>query len=192
MSLILDMLTQASNISILLVGVTTSIFVVASLTTIPGLSAANITVYVVNQATFWCAILPFSSLQPLDNTVILFPIAREENYDDESSPYVSTETKGLMYTLGVLYCITGFAFFIMLVRTMEKRESSREVIEECNFDWYILDLLHCHKHQWRQEVKQLEFTIETHSYLCLFECLPRIIHVSVPIRFILCLIVECF
>ena len=90
-----------------------------------GLSAANITVFEKNSATFWCVTLPFASFHPIGNSATLFPIMREENYEDASTSDVSTTTKALMYTLGVLYCITGLAFFIILVCARQKEGKVR-------------------------------------------------------------------
>ncbi len=71
--------------------------------------------YISDESLFWCSDLKLSALPSKNNTIILFPISHYDNYESVSSSYVSSTTKGLMYTLGVLYCIIGFIFFLMLV-----------------------------------------------------------------------------
>jgi len=80
-----------------------------------GLTAKDLTFTEYNQAQFWCAYLPLSSFHLENNNVTLFPIARVDDYESVSSSYVNHTTKSLMYTLGVLYSILGFLFFVMLV-----------------------------------------------------------------------------
>jgi hypothetical protein len=47
--------------------------------------------------------------------VHLYPIALINDYQSATEPFVSTETKALVYTLGVLYSIIGFCFLVMLL-----------------------------------------------------------------------------
>jgi hypothetical protein len=81
---------------------------------ISGLSAA-IQTEVLNGVTFWCGNVSFAELQSEGNIVSLFPVYRSEDYATADQPYVSEQTKALMYTLGVLYCLLGFLFLLMIV-----------------------------------------------------------------------------
>ena len=47
--------------------------------------------------------------------VRLFPINREENYEDDEDEYVSDQTRILCYVLGAFYCFTGTLSFFGLV-----------------------------------------------------------------------------
>ncbi len=81
---------------------------------ISGLSAA-IQTEVLNGVTFWCGNVSFTDLQREGNIVSLFPVYRSEDYAIADQPYVSEQTKALMYTLGVLYCLLGILFLLMIV-----------------------------------------------------------------------------
>jgi hypothetical protein len=63
----------------------------------------------------WCSNVSFSNLKVYNGTIRLFPIQRIENYQSATSDYVSTQTKALMYTLGVLYSLIGFLYLPILV-----------------------------------------------------------------------------
>jgi hypothetical protein len=63
----------------------------------------------------WCAVLDYTSLPSFDGVIYLFPILRIENYEDETESYVGSQTRDLMYTLGVCYAILFCLFTITLV-----------------------------------------------------------------------------
>jgi hypothetical protein len=53
----------------------------------------------------------------VDSSVTLFPISRVSDPESVSNAYVSQTTEALMYTLGVLFCILGFCFLVVLVNS---------------------------------------------------------------------------
>eukprot|EP00009_Paramoeba_aestuarina_P000558 CAMPEP_0201517644 /NCGR_PEP_ID=MMETSP0161_2-20130828/8693_1 /ASSEMBLY_ACC=CAM_ASM_000251 /TAXON_ID=180227 /ORGANISM="Neoparamoeba aestuarina, Strain SoJaBio B1-5/56/2" /LENGTH=506 /DNA_ID=CAMNT_0047915201 /DNA_START=344 /DNA_END=1865 /DNA_ORIENTATION=+ len=81
-----------------------------------------------NYGKWWCARgldateLPFSeSDEDLSAIIRLFPIARQENYEEEDESYVSHSTKSLCYTLGALYCFLGFLYLLSLYGVMDAK-----------------------------------------------------------------------
>jgi hypothetical protein len=66
-------------------------------------------------SVFWCVNESFDSLHPIGNTLRLFPVYHIEDYTMVTQPFVSHETKSLMYTLGVLYAILLVGFVSMPV-----------------------------------------------------------------------------
>ena len=69
-----------------------------------GMSDLNTTFVFGSQ--FWCGtILVAESSFGDGNSIRLYPISRIEKYEDEKEEYTSRQTRALMYTLGVCYCI---------------------------------------------------------------------------------------
>jgi hypothetical protein len=75
------------------------------------------------QAEFWCANVSYASVPTEDGIVRLYPIARYEDYEDVTDPYVSHETKSLMYTLGACYALDLSIFLLYLFNAITDREN---------------------------------------------------------------------
>eukprot|EP00008_Paramoeba_atlantica_P010747 CAMPEP_0201480978 /NCGR_PEP_ID=MMETSP0151_2-20130828/5324_1 /ASSEMBLY_ACC=CAM_ASM_000257 /TAXON_ID=200890 /ORGANISM="Paramoeba atlantica, Strain 621/1 / CCAP 1560/9" /LENGTH=1727 /DNA_ID=CAMNT_0047862983 /DNA_START=164 /DNA_END=5347 /DNA_ORIENTATION=+ len=54
---------------------------------------------------FWCGTINVVDVPVDGNNIRLFPIQRIEDYENKNDDYTSQQTRALMYTLGVCYCI---------------------------------------------------------------------------------------
>ena len=89
-----------------------------------GISNLNETLLFGSQ--FWCGSIVIKDFPSLKgNDVRLYPISRAENYEKEEEEYTSQQTRALMYTLGVCYCICFVLlmfFFITFIKHPNKAQ----------------------------------------------------------------------
>ena len=72
-------------------------------------------------AEFWCSDIVYSDVASSDGAIRLYPVHRLSNYKDTDVQYVSTQTKALMYTLGVCYIIDLFLFLSYFITQLKDR-----------------------------------------------------------------------
>ena len=79
----------------------------------------------VGGSQFWCGTIIVADFPFQDgNSLRLYPISRIEMYNSEEEEYTSQQTRALMYTLGVCYCICFVLllfFFINFLRDLKSR-----------------------------------------------------------------------
>jgi hypothetical protein len=68
-----------------------------------------------SDAIFWCAVLDYQQLPAVNGKISLFPIIRVEDYESETESYTDSQTKSLMYTLGVCYSLLAPLFLLTVV-----------------------------------------------------------------------------
>ena len=69
------------------------------------LGISNLNTTFVFGSQFWCGTIDVDNIPTDGNTIRLYPISRVENFEDKDEEYTSLQTRALMYTLGVCYCI---------------------------------------------------------------------------------------
>ena len=75
---------------------------------------------------FWCGTIVVEDVpEVIENTIRLYPISRFEDYEEREEGYTSRETRALMYTLGVCYCICFALLLIYFVYFLQHRNSSQ-------------------------------------------------------------------
>lgn len=156
-----------------------------------GLTGINVTV--INGVTFWCKNISFSTVHSYNNTIRLFPIIRMENYSDQTSQYVSYQTKCLMYTLGALYCAVGAATLSWLVSfsfsfflsSMFLSFSSVSFMCLCVFFCFVLDISCCRQasEEELQTCSRLQSSCLAIDYFCDSLRLSCCFHVPLSNRF---------
>jgi len=86
--------------------------------------AGSISSELVFGSLFWCGEIENATAPKDGNNIRLFPIQRIEDYEEEEEEYTSRQTRALMYTLGVCYCIDFVLLSFYLINFVRLGRSS--------------------------------------------------------------------